>query len=93
MPVGPFGLQDLAGIDVGARIRAVPRLDRQDPRRGPAVRGARQALRIGRYGQKTGAGWYRYEAGSRQRLPDPLVDQLAAEAGCTPRHHTPQHHR
>jgi 3-hydroxyacyl-CoA dehydrogenase len=35
---------------------------------------------MGRYGQKTGAGWYRYEAGSRTPLPDPLIDQLAAEA-------------
>jgi len=35
---------------------------------------------MGRYGQKTGAGWYRYEPGSRTRIPDPLVDQLAAEA-------------
>jgi 3-hydroxyacyl-CoA dehydrogenase len=35
---------------------------------------------MGRYGQKTGAGWYKYEAGSRERIPDPLVDELAAEA-------------
>jgi 3-hydroxyacyl-CoA dehydrogenase len=35
---------------------------------------------MGRYGQKTGAGWYRYEPGSRTRIPDPLVDQLAEEA-------------
>ncbi|HET9317623.1 MAG TPA: 3-hydroxyacyl-CoA dehydrogenase family protein, partial [Vicinamibacteria bacterium] len=33
-----------------------------------------------RYGQKTGAGWYRYEAGSRKGIPDPLVERLAAEA-------------
>ena len=31
-------------------------------------------------GQKTGAGWYKYEAGSRERIPDPLIDQLATEA-------------
>jgi 3-hydroxyacyl-CoA dehydrogenase len=35
---------------------------------------------MGRYGQKTGAGWYRYEGGSRDRIPDPLIDQLAGEA-------------
>ena len=34
---------------------------------------------MGRYGQKTGAGWYKYEAGSRDRIHDPLVDQIAAE--------------
>ena len=36
---------------------------------------------MGRYGQKTGAGWYRYDApGSRNRTADPLIDQLADEA-------------
>jgi acyl dehydratase len=35
---------------------------------------------MGRYGQKTGAGWYAYEPGSRTRRPDPLIDELAAEA-------------
>jgi 3-hydroxyacyl-CoA dehydrogenase len=35
---------------------------------------------MGRYGQKTGAGWYRYESGSRTRIPDPLIEQLADEA-------------
>ena len=34
---------------------------------------------MGRYGQKTGAGWYKYEPGSRTRIPDPLVDEIAAE--------------
>jgi 3-hydroxyacyl-CoA dehydrogenase len=34
---------------------------------------------MGRYGQKTGAGWYRYEGG-RNRVPDPLIDELAAQA-------------
>jgi 3-hydroxyacyl-CoA dehydrogenase len=34
---------------------------------------------MGRYGQKTGAGWYKYEAGSRNRIPDPLVEEIAAE--------------
>src|SRR4029453_9348203 len=34
---------------------------------------------MGRYGQKTGAGWYKYDApGSRNRTPDPLIEQLAA---------------
>jgi 3-hydroxyacyl-CoA dehydrogenase len=34
---------------------------------------------LGRYGQKTSAGWYRYEKGSRERIPDPLIDDIAAE--------------
>jgi len=35
---------------------------------------------MGRYGQKTGAGWYRYAAGSRTPTPDPMIDDLAAKA-------------
>jgi 3-hydroxyacyl-CoA dehydrogenase len=35
---------------------------------------------MGRYGQKTGAGWYRYEAGSRTPVIDPLIEELAAKA-------------
>ena len=34
---------------------------------------------LGRYGQKTGAGWYRYEPGNRTPLPDPEVDRIVAE--------------
>ena len=47
MPVGPFGMQDIAGIDVGARIRQYLRVDRQDPRGGSAVGDARSAVRDG----------------------------------------------
>jgi 3-hydroxyacyl-CoA dehydrogenase len=35
---------------------------------------------MGRYGQKTGAGWYRYEAASRTPIPDALIDELAQKA-------------
>jgi 3-hydroxyacyl-CoA dehydrogenase len=34
---------------------------------------------MGRYGQKTGAGWYKYEPGSRKGIPDPVVDEIAKE--------------
>ena len=34
---------------------------------------------MGRYGQKTGAGWYRYEVGSRARIADPSVEDVVAE--------------
>jgi 3-hydroxyacyl-CoA dehydrogenase len=34
---------------------------------------------MGRYGQKTGAGWYKYDTGSRARIPDPLVEQIAQQ--------------
>jgi 3-hydroxyacyl-CoA dehydrogenase len=80
MPVGPFGMQDIAGIDVGARIRQYLRSIGKTRAEGPQSELPDRLYEMGRYGQKTGAGWYRYEAGSRTRIPDPLVDQLAAEA-------------
>ena len=75
-PVGPFGMQDIAGIDVGVAHTSILEFGWEDSRRGTAVRRPRSPLRMGRYGQKTGAGWYRYEAGSRTRIPDPIVETL-----------------
>ena len=44
---------------------------------------------MGRFGQKTGAGWYRYEPGKRDAIPDPVVDEVIAavrkEKGIAPR--------
>ncbi|HKE86754.1 MAG TPA: 3-hydroxyacyl-CoA dehydrogenase NAD-binding domain-containing protein [Vicinamibacterales bacterium] len=80
MPVGPFGMQDIAGIDVGARIRQYLRSIGKTRAEGPQSELPDRLYAIGRYGQKTGAGWYRYEPGSRTRISDPLVDQLAEEA-------------
>jgi 3-hydroxyacyl-CoA dehydrogenase len=79
MPVGPFGMQDIAGIDVGWRIRQ--HLKSQGKRRaeGPQSEVPDRLYEMGRYGQKTGAGWYRYEAGSRARIPDPIVEEIAQQ--------------
>jgi 3-hydroxyacyl-CoA dehydrogenase len=79
MPVGPFGMEDIAGLDVGARIR---QQIRSTPREGrwPSSAVADRLVALGRYGQKTGAGWYRYEAGSRRPIVDPLIDTLAEDA-------------
>ena len=38
---------------------------------------------LGRFGQKTGAGWYRYEAGSRTPVPDPQIEALIAECAAS----------
>jgi 3-hydroxyacyl-CoA dehydrogenase len=78
-PVGPFGMQDIAGIDVGWRIRQHLRSIGQTRAEGPQSTVPDRLYELGRYGQKTGAGWYRYEAGSRTRIPDPLVEDVAAE--------------
>jgi 3-hydroxyacyl-CoA dehydrogenase len=82
MPVGPFGMQDIAGIDVGWRIRQHLKAMGKTRADGPQSEVPDRLYELGRYGQKTNAGWYRYEPGSRTRIPDPLVDEIAAvEAG------------
>jgi 3-hydroxyacyl-CoA dehydrogenase len=85
LPVGPFGMQDIAGIDVIARIRHYETSTGKRGAEGPQSAVPDQLFAMGRYGQKTGAGWYRYEAGSRERIPDPLIDQLAAKAAAARR--------
>ncbi|SMH62799.1 3-hydroxyacyl-CoA dehydrogenase NAD-binding domain-containing protein [Azospirillum agricola] len=86
-PMGQFAMGDLAGIDVGWRIREERRKagDPDAPARNWVDRLAEQ----GRFGQKTGAGIYRYEPGNRTPLPDPEVEALIAaqraEQGVTPR--------
>jgi 3-hydroxyacyl-CoA dehydrogenase len=80
MPVGPYGMQDIAGIDVGARIRQYLKSIGKTRAEGPQSEVPDRLYEMGRYGQKTGAGWYQYEAGSRRGIPDPLVDELAEQA-------------
>jgi len=74
-PVGPFSMQDIAGLDVGWRIRQHGR-----GADGPQSPVPDWLYEMGRYGQKTGAGWYRYDAGSRAPVVDPLIEELAARA-------------
>jgi 3-hydroxyacyl-CoA dehydrogenase len=81
LPVGPFGMQDIAGIDVGARIRQYLKSIGKSRADGPQSEVPDRLFEMGRYGQKTGAGWYKYDApGGRNRAPDPLVERLAEEA-------------
>jgi 3-hydroxyacyl-CoA dehydrogenase len=78
LPVGPFGMQDIAGIDVGARIRQYLASIGKSRAEGPQSAIPDRLYEMGRYGQKTGAGWYQYDApGSRNRTTDPLIEQLA----------------
>ncbi|WP_183004362.1 3-hydroxyacyl-CoA dehydrogenase NAD-binding domain-containing protein [Achromobacter sp. UMC71] len=83
MAMGPLAMADLAGMDINWAARK-----RLAPTRPAHLRYSKVADRIceqGRFGQKTGGGYYRYEAGSRQPLYDPVVDglieQCAREAG------------
>src|ERR687885_791981 len=80
LPVGPYGMQDIAGIDVGARIRQYLASIGKSRAEGPQSTVPDRLFEMGRYGQKTGAGWYKYDApGSRNRTPDPLIAELAEE--------------
>jgi len=83
MAMGPYQIGDLAGLDIGWRIRK-----RQASTRPKHLRYSPIADRLcerGRFGQKTGSGWYLYEKGSRLGVPDPeveaLVKDVSAELG------------
>ena len=73
--MGPFRMSDLAGNDVGWYIRK-RRYVEQPNLEYPRI--ADRLCELGRFGQKTGAGWYRYVPGKRDALPDPQVDELIA---------------
>jgi 3-hydroxyacyl-CoA dehydrogenase len=69
-PMGPFAMGDLAGLDVGWRARKA---------RGTRAPVADRLCEMGRFGQKTGSGFYRYEGGDRTPRPDPEVERLIGE--------------
>jgi len=73
-PMGPFAMADLAGLDVGWRIRKGKAAARPNHLRYSPI--ADRLCEQGRFGQKTGAGWYRYEKGERTPQPDPAVEAL-----------------
>jgi 3-hydroxyacyl-CoA dehydrogenase len=79
-PMGPFAMGDLAGLDVGWRIRKG---------RGAKSPVADRICELGRFGQKTGAGYYKYDD-KRNPTPDPEVEKIivdvATELGITRRH-------
>ena len=89
MPMGPHAMGDMAGLDIGAAGRRRRRAEGtlpDDPRFGVI---ADKLVELGRFGQKTGAGFYRYQPGSRDPLPDPevadLIEQEALRLGVTRR--------
>jgi 3-hydroxyacyl-CoA dehydrogenase len=89
--MGPLAMGDLAGLDVGWRIRKEYKHLEKPGIRQPAV--ADLLCEMGRFGQKTGAGWYRYDE-NRNRIPDAevekIIGQVSAEAGITRRTITPE---
>lgn len=86
-PMGPYEMSDLAGGDIGWATRK-----RRAATRDPKARYVHIADRLcerGWFGQKTGRGWYVYEAGSRTGTPNPdvapIVDEERRKAGVAPR--------
>jgi 3-hydroxyacyl-CoA dehydrogenase len=77
-PMGPFTMGDMAGLDIGWAVRKRKAAERPSNQRYSAV--ADRICEQGRFGQKTGAGWYRYEKGDRTPVPDPAIEALIIQA-------------
>ena len=75
MAMGPNAVSDLAGLDVGYRVRRERRNPPDDPR---YYRVADLLVESGRLGQKSGRGAYLYPQGARRRVPDPEVEAMIA---------------
>ena len=86
MAMGPFRMGDLAGNDIGWAIRKRRYVERPDVRYSKT---ADLLCEMGRYGQKTGAGWYDYKPGKRDAIASPVVVEMIekhrAAKGITPR--------
>ena len=82
MAMGPLSVADLAGLDISWRMRKEFRHQQKPGVRQPLAEDG--LCEIGRYGQKTGAGWYKYDE-NRRAIPDPevpvMVRKWAAAAG------------
>ena len=72
--MGPFAVSDLAGLDIAWANRK--RLAATRDARSRYVEIADRLCELGRFGQKTGAGWYRYAPGAKRGQPDPEVHGL-----------------
>ncbi|WP_312572427.1 3-hydroxyacyl-CoA dehydrogenase NAD-binding domain-containing protein [Stutzerimonas balearica] len=83
MAMGPFAMRDLSGLDIGQAIRKRQRAELPADRDFPTV--SDKLCEAGMLGQKTGAGYYRYEPGNRTPLenPDlaPMLDAASREKG------------
>ena len=83
LAMGPFAMADLAGLDIGYAGRKRQAATRPKDQRYSKV--ADILAEAGRYGQKTGSGFYKYEPGNRKPIPDPevekIIEQCAAESG------------
>jgi len=74
--MGPLRMADLAGGDIGWAIRKRLYAENSDMKKSLI---ADRLCELGRFGQKTGSGYYRYEPGNRKALLDPEVDKIVDE--------------
>lgn len=85
MAMGPYRMYDVVGVDLGWRSRQLAGVGRGEP----VVWLDNKLCEMGRFGQKSGHGFYKYEPGSRQAIHDPETDmmarEVAEEAGYTQR--------
>ncbi len=77
MAMGLYEVQDLSGLDIGWAQRKASAAERDPNVRYIAI--ADTLCQLGRFGQKTGKGWYRYEPGSRAPTIDPEVSAIIAD--------------
>jgi 3-hydroxyacyl-CoA dehydrogenase len=86
MAMGPFAMLDMAGQDIGWAVR---KRRMSDPKARRYSAWIDRVCERGRFGQKTGAGVYKYEKGSRTPQPDPeiakLIEDYRKEIGVSPR--------
>jgi 3-hydroxyacyl-CoA dehydrogenase len=91
MAMGPLATGDLAGLDVGWRIRKEHKHLQKPGMRQPLIED--RLCEMGRFGQKTGGGWYKYDE-NRKPSPDPevaaLIHQWSSDAGVPQRQISPE---
>ena len=73
-PMGPFAMADLTGLDIGWAVRKRKTSRSLERNRYSPI--LDKLCKMGRFGQKTGAGWYQYEVGNRTPVSDPIVHSL-----------------
>jgi len=76
MAMGPFATMDLAGNDIGLAIRKRRAIEQPDR---PYSKIPDRVAELGRYGQKTGAGYYRYDPATRARATDPEIEKIVLD--------------
>lgn len=74
LAMGPFAMADMVGLDLGWRARKMRGGSNEITSRIPD-----ELCELGRYGQKNGLGYYRYEEGSRLPIADPIADEVIAK--------------